>query len=38
METKYTVREGKPSDLHKILNLYRTVAASSGGIAREESI
>jgi ribosomal protein S18 acetylase RimI-like enzyme len=35
METKYTVRKGKPSDLHKIVTLYRTVAARSGGIARE---
>ncbi len=35
METKYTVREAKPSDLHKIVALYRTVAARSGGIARE---
>lgn len=36
MEIQYTVREGNPSDLHKIVALYRTVAARSGGIAREE--
>lgn len=36
MQIQYTVREGKPSDLHKIVALYKTVAARSGGIAREE--
>jgi ribosomal protein S18 acetylase RimI-like enzyme len=35
MQIKYTVRKGKPSDLHKIAALYRTVASCSGGIARE---
>jgi ribosomal protein S18 acetylase RimI-like enzyme len=35
MELKYVVREGKTSDLHKIVALYRTVASRSGGIARE---
>lgn len=35
MEPKYIVREGKTSDLHKIVALYRTVASLSGGIARE---
>jgi ribosomal protein S18 acetylase RimI-like enzyme len=35
MQIKYTVRKGKPSDLHKIVALYRTVASCSGGIARE---
>jgi ribosomal protein S18 acetylase RimI-like enzyme len=35
MELKYTIRKGKPSDLRKIVVLYKTVAARSGGIARE---
>jgi ribosomal protein S18 acetylase RimI-like enzyme len=35
MEIQYTVREGKPSDLHKVAALYRSVASRSGGIARE---
>lgn len=36
MQIQYTVREGKSSDLHKIVALYKAVAARSGGIAREE--
>lgn len=36
MGIQYAVREGNPSDLHKIVALYKTVAARSGGIAREE--
>ncbi|WP_255333957.1 GNAT family N-acetyltransferase [Methanosarcina sp. KYL-1] len=35
METRYSVRKANLSDLHKIKALYRTVAALSGGIARE---
>lgn len=35
MGLKYVVKEGKTSDLHKIVALYRTVASRSGGIARE---
>jgi ribosomal protein S18 acetylase RimI-like enzyme len=31
---QYSVREAELSDLHKIIVLYRTVAARSGGIAR----
>lgn len=34
MQMQYSVREAEFSDLHKIIVLYRTVAARSGGIAR----
>jgi len=35
MQLKYSVRRAEISDLHKIVVLYRAVAARSGGIARQ---
>ncbi|MGB9928546.1 MAG: GNAT family N-acetyltransferase [Methanosarcina sp.] len=35
MQLQYQVRRAKLSDMHKIMVLYRDVAANSGGIARQ---
>ena len=34
-QLQYSVRRAKLSDVHKIMILYRTVAESSGGVARQ---
>jgi len=35
MQLEYSVRGAELSDLHKVMTLYRAVAARSGGIARQ---